>query len=101
MALIRIIAIILKNRIVSVENMAEHQTNHETERKRTSKHKLVTMLFWLPIIAIVVTAIVAILLFPAERVAGIMSYSDWIMVGTWAALFVLFIAFIPFYKKSQ
>ena len=101
MALIRIIAIILKNRIVSVENMAEHQTNHETERKRTSKHKLVTMLFWLPIIAIVVTAIVAILLFPAERVAGIMSYSDWIMVGTWAALFELFIAFIPFYKKSQ
>jgi methanethiol S-methyltransferase len=31
----------------------------------------------------------------------IMPYSDWIMVAFWIVLFGVFIAFIPFYKKSQ
>lgn len=30
-----------------------------------------------------------------------MEYGDWIMVGLWIVLFALFLAFIPFYKKSQ
>ena len=30
-----------------------------------------------------------------------MDYGDWALVVTWAVLFGLFIAFIPFYKKSQ
>lgn len=45
-------------------------------------------------------ALVSSILSPTEHTA-IMPYNDWLAVGVWIVLFGLFIAFIPFYKKSQ
>jgi protein-S-isoprenylcysteine O-methyltransferase Ste14 len=79
--------------------MSEQQTNDSKTKQSFDARQLLLVLLSTLLIGFIGMWLVSALAFSGHSV--IMPYNDWISVGFWTVLFGLFIAFIPFYKKTQ
>lgn len=80
--------------------MSEPKTNNVIHQRLYSKSHTLLAILSTSLIVFIGATLVSAIAFPTGH-SAVMPYGDWIMVGLWIVLFGLFIAFIPFYRKSQ